>query len=76
MLGKKGKDVITGFEGVIIGKVKYLTGCNQYLLSGPSLNGKVGESNWFDTDRVEILDGDAVVLLRTYNGSDMPAPIH
>ena len=32
-LGIKAKDSITGFQGVITGKVSYLTGCDQYLLA-------------------------------------------
>jgi hypothetical protein len=35
-LGRRGRDVITGFEGVITGHVAYLTGCNQYLLAPPA----------------------------------------
>lgn len=28
--GKKVKDKITGFEGIVVAKCIYLTGCNQY----------------------------------------------
>jgi len=31
-LGKKAKDKITGFVGIIIGRAQYLTGCDQYAL--------------------------------------------
>jgi hypothetical protein len=31
-LGMKAKDSITGFEGIIIARIEYLTGCQQYQL--------------------------------------------
>lgn len=53
-LGKKAKDKITGFEGIIIGKINYLYGCNQYGISPPVQEGKIGDTQWFDEGRVEI----------------------
>jgi len=58
-LGKLGRDKVTGFEGIIIGKVTYLYGCNQYGLAPKSNNGKVEDSSWFDEGRIEIV-GDGV----------------
>lgn len=76
MLGKKAKDVITGFEGTVTGEVTYLTGCKQLLLTGYAKDGKPAESAWFDVDRVEQLTSDAVVLpTHTHDGCDAPAPI-
>ena len=54
-LGKKAKDKITGFEGIIIGKCKYLTGCDQYGLTPPAIDNKTESTQWFDIDRVEIV---------------------
>ena len=31
--GKKGRDIITKFEGIITCKISYLTGCDQYGLT-------------------------------------------
>lgn len=58
-LGKKAKDKITGFEGIIIGRAQYLYGCDQYGLAPEAKDGKVLETNWFDEGRVEIT-GDGV----------------
>jgi hypothetical protein len=54
-MGKKAKDKITGFEGIITSKHIYLTGCNQYGIQ-PSVDkdGKVPEKNYFDEGRIEI----------------------
>lgn len=59
--GKKAKDKITGFEGIIIGKIQYLTGCDQYGIAPEAKDGKVNDTNWFDTGRV-VITGDGVTV--------------
>jgi hypothetical protein len=59
ILGKKARDKITGFEGIIIGKAEYLFGCTQYGLAPEAKDGKCPESLWFDEGRVEVT-GDGV----------------
>lgn len=55
-LGKKAKDMITGFSGIIIGKIEYLTGCNQYGITPPiNKEGATGDTQWFDINRVKVL---------------------
>ena len=54
-LGKKAKDKITNFEGIIIGKVTYLFGCDQYCITPIVKDGAIQKSEWFDDGRVEIL---------------------
>lgn len=52
-LGHTYRDKITGFEGVAVGHVSYLTGCNQTLLSPATTdNGKINDSHWFDDQRL------------------------
>ena len=47
-LGQKAKDKVTGFEGIIIGRCQYLTGCDQYGLVPPARDGKIEPAQWFD----------------------------
>lgn len=54
-LGKKARDKVTGFEGVIIGRCQYLTGCDQYGLVPPARDGKIEGSQWFDEGRIEVI---------------------
>jgi hypothetical protein len=55
-LGKKAKDKITNFEGVIIGRTEYLFGCNVYGLAPATLeDGKRRDTEWFDEGRIEII---------------------
>ena len=59
-LGKKAKDKITGFEGIITSKHIYLTGCNQYGIQPPiDKDGKVPDKGYFDEGRIEII-GDGI----------------
>ena len=54
-LGKKGKDKVTGFEGIITAKCYHLYGCAQYSLN-PEVDkeGNTREILWFDEGRIEI----------------------
>ena len=53
-LGQKAKDKITGFEGILVGRITYLTGCDQYGLSPPAKDGKVNDTQWFDEGRIVV----------------------
>lgn len=53
-LGKKARDKITGFEGVITGRAQYLTGCDQYVLAPPAKDGVASRGEWFDEGRLEV----------------------
>ncbi|QOF85614.1 hypothetical protein, partial [Pseudomonas sp. ADPe] len=56
-LGRKGRDKITGFEGIITGRCQYLTGCDQYGLVPPARDGKIEGAQWFDEGRIEVIGG-------------------
>jgi hypothetical protein len=56
LFGKKAKDKVTGFSGIIIGKCEYLYGCTQYGISPEAKDGKVNDTHWFDEGRIEIID--------------------
>ena len=44
------KDIVTGFEGILKGRAKFITGCDRVEL----INGK--ESEWVDAPTLKILD--------------------
>lgn len=62
-LGDRMKDMITGFEGVATGYVRYLTGCHQFLLA-PRVkdDGALVDSQWFDESRLKVTRGNAVTI--------------
>lgn len=53
-LGQKGRDKVTGFEGIITGRAQYLTGCDQYNLVPPVKDGKLEGAQWFDEGRIGV----------------------
>ena len=57
-LGKEAKDKITGFQGIIVGRITYLFGCNQYGIAPQQWDkekGKRPETEWFDEGRIAIV---------------------
>ncbi len=62
-LGIKARDVVTKFQGIITGKVTYMTGCDQYVLT-PEVNdkGEAQDSRWFDVTRLEVVDEKPIKL--------------
>jgi len=62
-LGQTIKDVITGFEGVVLGRTQYLTQCNCYLLvpQGKTKTKRL-EGEWFDADRLKMVKKSVVKL--------------
>jgi len=76
-LGITVQDKITGFKGIVTGYVKYITGCNQALVS-PQVDatGALKESHWFDEQRLVIDDKLKPITLDNGKtpGCDKPAP--
>lgn len=74
VLGRWVHDDISGFEGVVTGKVYYVTGCQQVLVVSQSKDGiESGNSNWLDVDRVKPISSayrDDLRTLAEVNGMD------
>lgn len=75
-LGATMRDRITGFQGVVTGRVNYLTGCNQALIAPPlGPDGSIRCAEWFDDQRLERVDAEVIRLDNSYNtGCDKSAP--
>ncbi len=61
-LGQKVKDIITGFEGIAVSRVEYLTGCAQIGVT-PSVgnDGKIPDTQYFDHTRLVVLTKESVM---------------
>lgn len=69
---------ITGFKGVATGRVEYITGCRQALLS-PRVteSGAWVDAQWFDYSRLEEVAGIEPIVLNeepAQLGFDLSAP--
>lgn len=76
-LGVTVTDKITGFTGVVTGFVQYISGCNQALVvPRVGADGKAGDPNWFDVQRLTIDTGTPAVVLDNGDtpGCDAAAP--
>jgi hypothetical protein len=74
-LGARVKDQITGFTGVVTGRVEYITGCHQVLVQPPCKpDGDYVENRWLDEDRVQSFPGVPLTLNVKDPGPDKPAP--
>jgi len=57
MLGKKVRDKVTGFVGVVIARTEWLNGCLRYNVQGPiDKDGKIPESEYIDGDQLEVIE--------------------
>lgn len=74
-LGVKVKDKITGFEGIVTGRVEYLTGCDQVLVKPRTEDvTKMPEGSWLDVNRCEVIADDEVKLDTSKDSGAMEAP--
>ena len=67
-LGATYRDAVTGFEGVVVGRADYLTGCAQALLSTRLESTGEVHSQWFDYPRLEHVDDAHDELLEKLGG--------
>jgi len=77
-LGDRVKDRISGFVGIAVGRSEYLYGCVRLSVASTEMkDGKPIETQWFDEDQCEVVEGDAVpapASAKTRAGGPMPAP--
>ncbi len=68
-LGVEVKDVITGFQGVIMARTEYLTGCDRFGVQPQKLDkdGKERDANWYDGSRLRQV-GKGVELTKPKKG--------
>ena len=68
-LGRKVKDKITGYTGVVTSHVKYLTGCDHFGVTPVvDKDGKCQAAEYFDGSRLEYVDEPAVKLASVKTG--------
>lgn len=76
ILGCPVVDRVTGFKGIVVGFVEYLTGCNQALVVPPvDEKGLMREGQWIDAQRLQLSEGEVVKLDNSKSpGFDIPPP--
>ena len=56
-LGSKVKEIVSGSQGIVMGRTEYSTGCNTYgiMREGVDKDKKSHEWQWFDENRLKLL---------------------
>jgi hypothetical protein len=74
-LGTKVRDKVTGFTGIVVCQSKWLFGCKRYTVQPLELkDGKRTETDCFDEDQLDPLDGGLVDSEESPGGGPMPEP--
>lgn len=75
--GDKVRDKVTGFEGIVIVRSEYISGCARIGIQPPvDKDGKVPEAGHFDEPMCEVVKAGAIPSLPTNNGGPRQAPSH
>lgn len=67
LLGRCGKDKVTGFVGVITSVGFDLFGCIQVVLSPQVRDGKTEDGRWFDVQRIELTSESRVMPVPAFS---------
>ncbi len=61
-LGRRARDTVSGFEGIIEARTEWLNGCFRISLAPTRLDkdGKIFDSHTFDAEQIEVLDEQIV----------------
>lgn len=76
-LGSTVTDEITGFTGIVTGRVEYISGCNQLLVTARvGADGAVKDPQWFDEQRCAVDSSKPKLVLKNEAspGFDKAAP--
>ncbi len=74
-LGMKLKCIVTGFEGIVIGRNEWLNGCVQYCIKPPvDKDGKIQEGQWIDEEQLGKMKGGLCVATKQTGGPNPDAP--
>lgn len=72
-LGNRVKDIVTGFEGIVTGDVRYMNGCEKWAVDGKFVNNQV-ECLWIDKQQAEKIDDGIADQLETKIDNSYKAP--
>jgi len=56
-LGSKARDKISGYEGIVTARTRYLSGCDRLAVQGKvDKDGKVPDAQYFDEPMLEVIE--------------------
>jgi len=73
ILGSRVKDRFTGFTGIAVGRTDWMFGCTRFCVESTELkDGKPVEQQWFDEQRLMVVDQEYVPAGKTVPPSGGP----
>ena len=64
-MGDRVTDIVTGFEGIVVAKNKYINGCVQFCVDpGVDKDGKLMDAKYIDEGQIEVIERNAVKSTR------------
>ena len=73
MIGRKGRDQVTGFKGVVTTLSFDLYGCVQVVLTPETKDGAMGNGQWFDVARIKLSGKKPVMSVPDFGGDSQIA---
>ncbi len=70
-MGETLRDVVTGFQGVVMARAQFSTGCIHYGIQPVEVgtNGKLPDWEWLDSSRMEKVGNKTVGFKRAKEGA-------
>lgn len=60
-LGDRAKDIVTGFEGIVVARIHWLMGCDRIVLQPEKLkDGNIVETKTFDIMQVKLVKAGVI----------------
>lgn len=73
-LGQKVKCRLSGFTGVVTGRIEYINGCVRYLVLAKSKKGAEPVEIWIDRTQLEVVEDDSAKKAKATGGPRAAPP--
>lgn len=74
-MGDLARETLSGFSGVVSGRVEHIAGCNQVLLQPEvGADGAWRDAIWFDVERVSVIERGYSAIEGRSTGGEIPTP--
>jgi len=75
-LGDKVRGIVTGFQGIAVGRTEWLNGCVRWMVQSDTLDkdGKPLDPFHFDAEQLKLIKAKTVAFTPSDRGGPIPTP--
>lgn len=74
-LGAVVRETVTGFQGTVVARTEWMTGCRTYAMQGAlDKDGKIPDQQWMDEIRLRVVTAPAVPEIEPFKGGPVERP--